>query len=83
MGAPGAGAPLFSNTSTLLAKFYVHTDHTALAYRFIEPPFIKSSSYACELTWYNGSNHVIVHTHTNRLLVNLSYLKRVIQTQQI
>jgi hypothetical protein len=28
---------------------FIHTDHTALAYRSIEPPFIKPSSYAPEL----------------------------------
>jgi hypothetical protein len=25
---------------------FIHTDHTALAYRSIEPPFTKPSSYA-------------------------------------
>ena len=32
----------------------IHTDHTALAYRSVEPPFTKSSSYApAELLHHN------------------------------
>jgi hypothetical protein len=51
MGAPGAGAPpppIFLNSYIARLNF-MHTGHTALAYRSIEPPFIKPSSYAPDL----------------------------------
>ncbi len=53
MGAPGAGAPLFSDSYIARLNF-IHTDHTAPAYRSIEPPFTKRSSYA------SVHNHFVV-----------------------
>ena len=47
MGAPGAGAPLCFLIVTYIARLnFIHADHTALAYRSVEPPFTKPSSYA-------------------------------------
>ena len=56
MGAPGAGAPL----CFLIARLnFLHTDHVPLAYRSIESPFTKPSSYAPATT---------DHTHLSRVL---------------
>ena len=49
MGAPGARAPLCFSDSYVARLNFIHTDHTALAYRSIEPPFTKLSSYASAL----------------------------------
>ena len=47
MGAPGAGAPLCFQIELYIARLnFIHTDHTALAYRSLESPFAKPSSYA-------------------------------------
>ena len=46
MGAPGAGAPPMFSDSYIARLNFIHTDHTALAYRSVEPPFTKPSSYA-------------------------------------
>ena len=50
VGTMGAGSggwcpPMFSDTYIARLNF-LHTDRTALAYRSIEPPFTKLSSYA-------------------------------------
>ena len=47
MVAPGAGAPLYMFSDSYIARLnFIHTDRTVLAYRSIEPPFTKPSSYA-------------------------------------
>ena len=59
MGAPGAGAPpppYFSDSYVAARLNFIHTDHTALAYRSKEPPL---------------PNHLPTPLHTFRL-VNLS-----------
>ena len=39
MGVPGAGAPLCFLIELYIARLnFIHTDHTALAYRSVEPP---------------------------------------------
>ena len=43
-GSGGWCPPMFSNNYIARLNF-IHTDHTALAYRSIEPPFTKPSSY--------------------------------------
>jgi hypothetical protein len=49
-GSGGWCPPMFSDSYIARLNF-IHTDHTALrlAYRSIEPPFTKPSSYASEL----------------------------------
>jgi hypothetical protein len=49
MGTPGAGAPLCLFDSCIPRLNFTHTDHTALAYRSIEPPSIRPSSYTSDI----------------------------------
>ena len=37
--------PSYATDSYIARLNFIHTDHTALAYRCIEPPFTKPSSY--------------------------------------
>ena len=46
MGAPGGRCPSMFSNNYIARLNFIHTDHTALAYRSIEPPFTKPSSYA-------------------------------------
>ena len=49
MGAPGAGSPPMFSDSYIARLNFIHADHTALAYRSVEPPFTKPSSYASDI----------------------------------
>ena len=44
-GSGGWCPPIFSDSYIARLNF-IHADHTALAYRSVEPPFTKPSSYA-------------------------------------
>ena len=63
MGALGTGAPLCFLIELYIARLnIIHTDHTALAYRSVEPPFTKPSSYAPAAI--KPHTHTHTHTHT-------------------
>jgi hypothetical protein len=61
--------PTFSNNYIARLNF-IHTDHTALAYRSVEPPFTKRSSYASEDDVFQGTDCSLNVSLVNHFLRN-------------
>ena len=50
LGGSGSWCPPMFSDSYIATLNFIHSDPTALAYRSIEPPFTKPSSYASVAT---------------------------------